>query len=455
MKKKPKSHSVERISVIVPRNPFVPAELQEKRPCLCALDVTKLMEWWPGTPHSPHRDPEKVKAIQRSLEWKRVAQIAAYLLQREIEDVPIKLDKYFRKIYEPRKNEPGREWPPNVKGVITPVKSGFPTFSNVLLHVNGATIEPGKEQGAGTLTFDAGNAALSFQVIDGQHRINGAYFAVRLLQEEKPSEVWEIPAEVFLDLDPLGKPQRQAQIFIDVNFNQKKVDRSLVADLYPTARENREALDDKERAQDLGRKLMLETGPLVGMIQIPGIRYGVKDVITLATLNNAIEDILPALAKCGIAGLEMQTDFLAQCLTAWLEASGRFHGKDSTKQMELDPGNVAYQGRVLVSILALVPAMLRKLKKERLAFVSNKAQERLTHWLREIADRASLLQDGVFIDKKEFKNRKYLGSGGIGLFRDTLWAATRTKRDLRRVKPEKVAQIAKGIRAEAFKALGI
>lgn len=452
MSKKPRTHSVERISVIVPKNPFVPAELQEKRHCLCALDVTKLMDWWPGTPHSPHRDPEKVKAIQRSLEWKRVAQIAAYLLQREIEDVPVKLNKYFRNIYEPRKNEPGREWPPNVKGVITPVKSGFPTFSNVLLHVNGATIEPAEEQGAGTLTFDAGSAALSFQVIDGQHRINGAYFAVQLLQEEEEGKTWEIPAEVFLDLDPPGKPQRQAQIFIDVNFNQKKVDRSLVADLYPTARENREALDDKERAQDIGRKLMLETGPLVGMIQIPGIRYGVKDVITLATLNNAIEDILPALAKCEIVGLEIQTDFLAQCLTSWLEASGRFHGKGSP---ELDPGNVAYQGRVLVSILALVPAMLRKLKKERVAFVSTKAQERLTHWLREIADRAKLLQDGVFIDKKEFKNRKYLGSGGIGLFRDTLWAATRTKRDLRRVKPEKVAQIAKGIRAEAFKALGI
>ncbi|HEX4002889.1 MAG TPA: DGQHR domain-containing protein [Candidatus Acidoferrales bacterium] len=452
MKKKPKE---ERISVIVPKNPFVPADLQEKNLCLCALDVTKLMEWWPGTPHSPHRDAEKVKAIQRSLEWKRVAQIAAYLLQREIEDVPVKLNKYFREIYEPRKNEPGREWPPNVKGVITPIKSGFPTFSNVLLHVNGAKIEPAEEEGAGTLTFDAESASLSFQVIDGQHRINGAYFAVRILQEDKPQEVWQIPAEVFLDLDPPGKPQRQAQIFIDVNFNQKKVDRSLVADLYPTAREHREALDDKERAQDIGRRLMLETGPLVGMIQIPGIRYGVKDVITLATLNNAIEDVLPTLARCGIAGLEMQTDFLAQCLTAWLEASGRFHGKGSPKKMELDPGNVAYQGRVLVSILALAPAMLRKLKNEGVAFVSTKAQERLTRWLQEIADRASLLHDGVFIDKKEFKNRKYLGSGGIGLFRDTLWAATTTTRDLRRVKPEKVAQIAKGIRAKTFKSLGI
>jgi hypothetical protein len=63
-------------------------------------------------------------------------------------------------------------------------------------------------------------------VIDGQHRINGAYFAVRLLQEKQPDAKWEIAAEVFLDLDAADEPPRkQAQIFIDVNFNQKKVDR--------------------------------------------------------------------------------------------------------------------------------------------------------------------------------------------------------------------------------------
>ena len=92
---------------------------------------------------------------------------------------------------------------------------------------------------------------------------------------------WEIPAEIFIDLDELGEPPRhQAQIFIDVNFYQKKVDRSLVADLFPTARGKRGPLDYKERAQDLGRKLMLEIGPLVGMVQIPGIKFGVPSVVT-------------------------------------------------------------------------------------------------------------------------------------------------------------------------------
>ena len=130
-----------------------------------------------------------------------------------------------------------------------------------------------------------------------------------------------------------------------MNFNQKRVDRSLVADLFPTARGDRGPLDDKERAQDIGRKLMLEIGPLVGIIQIPGIKFGVKDVVTLATLNSAIEDIIEPMRHVEIEGLEEQTEFIAQCLDLWLEASGRKHDIDELEKP--DPENVAYQGRVL------------------------------------------------------------------------------------------------------------
>lgn len=456
MKNETDGTSVERISVIVPRNPFVRPDLQDKHHCLCALDVAKLMQWWPGTPHSPHRNPSKVRAIQRSLDWKRVAQIASYLLQDEIVRVPDRIDEFFRDIYEPKKNEPGREWPPRVSKVITPMKSEFPTFSNILLHVNGAEINPtspGSQDGAATLTFDANNPQLHFSVIDGQHRINGAYFAVCLMREKKLEGIkWEIPAEVFLDLDAADDPpRRQAQIFIDVNFNQKKVDRSLVVDLFPTARAKSDPLDAKERAQDIGRKLMLETGPLVGMIQIPGIKYGVKDVITLATLVGAIEDLLPLLRGAGIRSLDAQTEFLAQCLTAWLEASGRFESPSSGGT--LDPENVAYQGRVLVSILDLVPAILWKLKRVH-NLVSDTAQDKTKSLLRETAERAGLLdENNVFIDKSVFKDRKYLGSGGIGLFRNTLWAAFGSTDSVRRWGVERISEFANEMRAKASKAL--
>jgi len=156
------------------------------------------MEWWPGTPHTPHRDSEKVQAIQRSLDWKRVAQIAAYLLQQEIVDAPQKLDKYFKRIYEPTALEPGREWPPRVSKVIGFEPSEYPVFSSVLLHVNGAKLEPLKGgDDAAKLIFDEDDAKLNFSVIDGQHRINGAFFALCILREKKSQAEWEIPCELF------------------------------------------------------------------------------------------------------------------------------------------------------------------------------------------------------------------------------------------------------------------
>jgi len=452
-----KADSIQKISVIVPRSPFVQsAKLRDVKHCLAALDVEKLMEWWPGEPHTPHRDADKVRAIQRSLDWKRVAQIAAYLLQEEIVDAPERLDEFFSKIYEPRKLEPGREWPPKVPQVVGYERSEYPTFSNVLLHVNGAEIEPiagttSGSDGAANLVFDESDKNLHFSVIDGQHRINGAYFAVRLLSKTRSSVKWEIPSEIFIDLDALKAPPRhQAQIFIDVNFYQKKVDRSLVADLFPTARGRRGPLDDKERAQDIGRKLMLEIGPLKGMIQIPGIRYGVKDVVTLATLNSAIEDVLEPLAKAGIESLEEQTEFLSQCLEAWLQASGR---KEELALSEgLDPSNVVYQGRVLVSALTLLPACVNEINRKGATLISNRAEISLTKWFSRLMKKAGLSKNGRFISKADFRKKDYLGSGGIGRFRDTLWAAVGTA-SVGRMSPERRAELASAHRERAYSEL--
>src|SRR3989344_1467281 len=301
-------NQIKSISVIVPVNPF--AKQSRAKVCLCALDVEELMEWWPGTPAFPHRNPAKVRSIQRSLDWKRVAHIAAYLLQKELKDVGEQIEKYFGEIYEPLKYEPGREWPPKVGPVIGYQRSVYPSFSNVLLHVNGAQVTPDpKEPEAAFLSFKPADAKFSLSVIDGQHRINGAYLALKILQESDSSIKWKVPAQVFVNLDQLdGRPQHQAQIFIDINFNQKKVDRSLVADLFPTARGERRPLDNIERAQDIGRKLMLEIGPLVGMIQIPGIKYGVKDVIALSTLVGAVEDVIDNLNEADLTSLGEQAE---------------------------------------------------------------------------------------------------------------------------------------------------
>jgi DGQHR domain-containing protein len=457
-------NSTQTISVIVPRSPFVrSAKLQNVKHCLAALDVEKLMQWWPGTPHAPNRDAKKVREIQRSLDWKRVAQIAAYLLQDEIVEAPEKLDECFRAIYEPTKLEPGREWPPKVSRVVGFERSEYPTFSNVLLHVNGATVEPlddekskasGKSiiEGAANLKFDENSKDLHFSVIDGQHRINGAYFAIYLLRKKVPAARWDIPSDLFIDLDAVNAPPKhQAQIFIDVNFYQKKVDRSLVADLFPTARGGRNPLDDKERAQDIGRRLMLDVGPLVGMIQIPGIKYGVKDVVTLATLNSAIEDVLDPMRQSDINSLEEQTSFIAQCLDAWLESSGR--KQEITSSERLDSASVVYQGRVLVSALSLMPACLLELKKRKVTLISKKAAEALSRFFHRLIDDAGLLKENKFVSKEEFKKRGYLGSGGIGRFRDMLWSAASGAENLARITPERRAEIAADYRNKIYRQL--
>jgi len=166
---------------------------------------------------------------------------------------------------------------------------------------------------------------------------------------------------------------------------------------------------------------MLEIGPLVGMIQIPGIRFGVKDVVTLATLNSAIEDVIDDMFNAGIKSLETQAEFLAQLLDAWLEATDR---KEELAESEsLDPENVAYQGRVVVSFLTLLPACLWQLQKDEIALISDDAMETLTRWLRGVMKRAGLLKNNRFVAKTQFSKRGFLGSGGLAKFRDTLWAA--------------------------------
>src|SRR5690606_28447152 len=107
---------------------------------------------------------------------------------------------------------------------------------------------------------------------------------------------------------------------------------------------------------------------------------------TLATLNSAIEDVLPFLFQVKISSLEEQLTFLAQCLEAWLDATGRKH--DILSSEKLDSANVAYQGRVLVSFLTLLPACVWTLQKTNTTLISEEAKQKLTKWLKGLMDRA-------------------------------------------------------------------
>jgi hypothetical protein len=187
------------------------------------------------------------------------------------------------------------------------------------------------------------------------------------------------------------------------------------------------------------------------MIQIPGIKFGVKDVVTLATLNSAIEDALPYLSAVNITSLDGQTEFFVRCLEAWLDASGRREDVAGPKQ--LDPNNVAYQGRVLVSFIALVPACLWLLNKKKLTPLSDRGQREMTVWLRDVVQRAGLLHSGKFLAKDDFRAKGFLGSGGIGRFRDTLWAAAMGEDDVRRWGEDRIKALADTHRATVYREL--
>src|SRR5208282_2721618 len=108
-------------------------------------------------------------------------------------------------------------------------------------------------------------------------------------------------------------------------------------------------------------------------------------------------------------------------LDAWLDATGR---KEEIAESEsLDPENVAYQGRAIVSFLTLVPACIWELQKKKVPLVSPTAKALLAKWLRGTMERARLLKNGRFLAKGDFQRKGYLGSGGLGRFRDSLWAA--------------------------------
>jgi hypothetical protein len=69
--------------------------------------------------------------------------------------------------------------------------------------------------------------------------------------------------------------------------------------------------------------------------------------------------------------------------------------------------------------------------------------------------RAGLIQRGKFIAKGEFKKKGYLGSGGIGRFRDTLWAAALWTRTISGFNEEKRANLAAKHKSEIYSKLGV
>lgn len=119
------------------------------------------------------------------------------------------------------------------------------------------------------------------QVIDGQHRIAGLEAAIEINEDIGEQEL------LVTMCIGLSTPEA-AQIFLNINTEQKPVPKSLVFDLFG------EVIDDAEhgvnRATDLARDLNEDpTSPLYNLIKFPGAARG-QGNIELSTFVSALKD---------------------------------------------------------------------------------------------------------------------------------------------------------------------
>jgi len=112
---------------------------------------------------------------------------------------------------------------------------------------------------------------------------------------------------------------------------------------------------------------------------------------------------------------------------------------------------VVYQGRVLVSVIALLPACLVRLTEAEIQALSDDAEKVLQTFFLRIMERSGLIKRGKFIDRTEFKKRGFLGSGGIAKFRNRLWAAI--AHDVATRSEERVEKEAEKVRARVLRKL--
>lgn len=108
-------------------------------------------------------------------------------------------------------------------------------------------VEPGAEQGIEWLVIPTGQKLAS--IIDGQHRLHGFNFSTT-------HKMMELLCSVYIDLPT----PYQAYVFATINFNQKKVDRSLAYELFGfnVEDEPKDAWSPEKLAVFLCRRLNLE-----------------------------------------------------------------------------------------------------------------------------------------------------------------------------------------------------
>lgn len=166
-----------------------------------------------------------------------------------------------------------------INGIKNYILDGNTFFNSFIINWNEAAFKPTYKAGI----IDIPLVPFAAQVIDGQHRLSGLAAAF-----EVESDVGELELLVTMCVN-LSTPEA-AQIFLNINTEQKPVPKSLVYDLFG------EVFNDEEhavnRATDLARDLNEDSSsPLYNLIKFPGAPRG-QGYIELSTFVTALKDHL-------------------------------------------------------------------------------------------------------------------------------------------------------------------
>lgn len=157
------------------------------------------------------------------------------------------------------------------------ILKGHTFFNSFILNWTNSDFEPIIEEKEITLQIKPSSA----QVIDGQHRIAGFEAA---MQEDDSVSNRDVIVTLCLNLTT----QKAAEIFLNINTEQKPVPKSLIYDLFG------ELVDDEthavNRATDIARYLNDDkSSPLYNYIKFPGTPRGVGS-IELSTIVSALKE---------------------------------------------------------------------------------------------------------------------------------------------------------------------
>jgi DGQHR domain-containing protein len=217
-------------------------------------------------------------------------------------------------------------------------------------------------------------------IIDGQHRLLGI---------ERSGVDMEILVTAFLNI-PVEK---QAAIFRDINFYQRKVNKSLMYDLFHVAKDAEYSL---MRAIDLTERLN-EGGPLEGRIKLTGVGEGVvTQTIFVETIEQFLKDdeIFRQPEYEEVGSLEIQL----KVLNAFYESL-----RGNYKNVWEDPKSyVLLKTQGIYATLMLLRDLLRFFHKNRGGFIPS---------ARDFEPYTASLASRVSFEREKYGDA-YLGAGG-------------------------------------------